>query len=124
MPYEGGKTVAILGGGTIGMFVMQWAKIFGAREAVVFDIAQERLDLAARLGATAGINTLEKDFMEKAKAITGGRGYDYVFETAGNTITMKMAFELAANKANVCFVGTPTRELSFTVEEWENMKNG
>ena len=121
VPYEGGKTVAILGGGTIGMFVMQWAKIFGAREAVVFDIAQERLDLAARLGATAGINTLEKDFMEKAKAITGGRGYDYVFETAGNTITMKMAFELAANKANVCFVGTPTRELSFTVEEWENM---
>lgn len=121
VPYEGGKTVAILGGGTIGMFVMQWAKIFGAREAVVFDIAQERLDLAARLGATAGINTLEKDFMEKAKSITGGRGYDYVFETAGNTITMKMAFELAANKANVCFVGTPTRELSFTVEEWENM---
>lgn len=121
VPYEGGKTVAILGGGTIGMFVMQWAKIFGAREAVVFDIAQERLDLAARLGATAGINTLEKDFMEKAKAITGGRGYDYVFETAGNTVTMKMAFELAANKANVCFVGTPTRELSFTVEEWENM---
>lgn len=59
--------------------------------------------------------------MEKAKAITGGRGYDYVFETAGNTITMKMAFELAANKANVCFVGTPTRELSFTVDEWENM---
>ena len=121
VPYEGGKTVAILGGGTIGMFVMQWAKIFGAREAVVFDIAQERLDLAARLGATAGINTLERDFMEKAKAITGGRGYDYVFETAGNTVTMKMAFELAANKANVCFVGTPTRELSFTVVEWENM---
>ena len=48
-------------------------------------------------------------------------GCMYCFETAGNTITMKMAFELAANKANVCFVGTPTRELSFTVEEWENM---
>jgi len=32
-----------------------------------------------------------------------------------------MAFKLAGNKANVCFVGTPTRELSFSVEEWENM---
>ena len=120
-PYRGGKNVAVLGGGTIGMFVMQWAKIFGAKTAVVFDIAKERLELGERLGATAGINTLEDGFLEKAKELTGGRGFDYVFETAGNTITMKMAFELAANKANVCFVGTPTRDLSFTVDEWEKM---
>ncbi|MDO4941810.1 MAG: galactitol-1-phosphate 5-dehydrogenase [Lachnospiraceae bacterium] len=121
VPYEGGKTVAILGGGTIGMFVMQWANIFGAAQTVVFDINDERLELGKRLGATGGINTLEDGFMDRAKALTGGRGFDYVFETAGNTITMKMAFELAANKANVCFVGTPTRELSFSVDEWENM---
>ena len=120
-PYQGGKRVAILGGGTIGMFVMQWAKIFGAKDAVVFDIANERLELGQRLGATAGINTLDEDFMDQAMALTDGRGFDYVFETAGNTITMKMAFQLAANKAHVCFVGTPTRELCFTVEEWENM---
>ena len=59
--------------------------------------------------------------MEQAAALTGGKGFDYVYETAGNTITMKMAFDLAANKAGVCFVGTPTRELSFTVDEWEKM---
>lgn len=121
VPYEGGKTVAILGGGTIGMFVMQWAKIFGAKETVVFDIEDGRLELGKRLGATAGINTMQSGFMEKAMELTQGRGFDYVFETAGNTITMKMAFELAANKAHVCFVGTPTKELNFTVEEWENM---
>ena len=119
--YKGGKTVAILGGGTIGLLVMQWAKIFGAKKVVVFDIADERLELGMKLGATGGINTLEPDFMEKAKAMTDGKGFDYVYETAGNTITMKMAFKLAANKAQVCFVGTPTRELSFTVEEWECM---
>ena len=119
--YKGGKTVAILGGGTIGLFVMQWAKIFGAKKVVVFDIANERLELAKKLGATGGINTLEADFMDQAKVMTDGKGFDYVYETAGNTITMKMAFKLAANKAQVCFVGTPTRELSFTVEEWENM---
>lgn len=121
VPYTGGKTVAILGGGTIGMFVMQWAKIFGAKKTVVFDIAEERLELGKRLGATDGINTLEPDFMEKAMALTGGKGFDYVYETAGNTITMKMAFALAANKASVCFVGTPTKDLSFSVKEWENI---
>lgn len=121
VPYEGGKTVAVLGGGTIGMFAAQWARIFGAKEAVVFDIVNERLELGRRLGATAGINTLEEGFMEKAMEITGGRGFDYVYETAGNTVTMKMAFKLAANRANMCFVGTPTKDLCFTVEEWENM---
>ena len=121
VPYEGGKTVAILGGGTIGMFVMQWAKIFGAAKTVVFDIAPERLALGKRLGADAGINTLDSGFMEAAMELTGGKGFDYVFETAGNAATMKMAFELAANKAHVCFVGTPTKNLSFTVKEWENM---
>ncbi len=121
LPFEGGKTVAILGGGTIGMFVMQWAKIFGAKTTVVFDIAPERLELGKRLGATAGVNTLDEDFMDQAMKLTDGKGFDYVYETAGNTVTMKMAFALAANKAGVCFIGTPTKELSFTVAEWENM---
>ncbi len=119
--YQGGHTVAILGGGTIGLLTMQWAKIFGASKVVVFDILEERLDLARRLGAHEGINTLEKDFMDKAMEMTGGRGFDYVYETAGNTITMKMAFELAANKAGVCFIGTPTKDLTFSVKEWENL---
>ena len=121
VPYEGGKNVAILGGGTVGLFTMQWARIFGAKNLVVFDIEDSRLELGKALGATAGINTRDEDFMEQAMDITGGRGYDYVFETAGNTVTMKMAFALAANKANMCFIGTPTRELTFTVKEWECM---
>jgi L-iditol 2-dehydrogenase len=119
--YKGGHSVAILGGGTIGMMTLQWAKIFGARNAVVFDIVDERLELAKRLGADNVINTKDEDFMQKALDMTNGRGFDYVYETAGNTITMKMAFKLAANKAQVCFIGTPTRELSFSVSEWENM---
>ena len=119
--YRGGHTVAILGTGPIGMLTMQFAKIFGASRVVVFDIADEKLDLAVELGADAGVNTLEEGFMQKAMDLTDGVGYDYVYETAGSTITMKMAFELAANKADICFIGTPKKELTFTVKEWENM---
>ena len=119
--YRGGENVAILGGGTIGLFTAQWAKIFGAKKVTVFDISDERLKLAEKLGIDEGINTLDKDFMEQAMALTGGKGFGYVYETAGVTTTMKYAFRLAANKAGVCFIGTPTKELSFSVEEWENM---
>ena len=90
--YQGGKQVAILGGGTIGMFTMQWAKIYGAKSVTVFDINPARLELAKRLGADYVIDTREENFMEQAMALTG-----------------------------VCFIGTPTKELSFSVKEWENM---
>ncbi len=119
--YKGGKTVAVLGGGTIGMMTMQWAKIFGAKKVVVFDILEERLELAKRLGADYGVHSGKENFMDEVDRLTDGRGFDYVYETAGNTITMKLAFKLAANKAQVCFIGTPTRELNFGVDEWENM---
>ena len=119
--YHGGEYVAILGGGTVGMFTMQWTKIFGSKKVVVFDISEERLELAKRLGADEVINTRDEGYMEKAMAITGGKGYGFVFETAGQVPTMHMAFELAANKAHVCFIGTPHENLKFTPAQWENM---
>lgn len=111
--YRGGEDVAVLGGGTIGLFTMQWAKIFGARSVTVFDIDDGRLELAKRLGADHTINSSG----EKSQST----GYGYVFETAGATAAMHMAFEIAGNKAKVCFIGTPHVDLSFTPRLWENM---
>ena len=119
--YRGGGAVAVLGCGTIGIFTAQWAKIFGAKRLVVFDIDDGRLELARRMGADDTVNTLAPDYLEKATALTGGAGFDHVFETAGNPVTMRMAFELAANKAQVCFIGTPHTDLTFTPRQWENM---
>lgn len=111
--FKGGKDVAILGGGTIGLFTMQWAKIMGAKTVTVFDISDKRLALATKLGADIVVNSAT-EAPEKGK-------YDYVFETAGQVATMKTAFEIAANKASICFIGTPHTDMTFTPREWENM---
>ena len=113
--------MAILGCGTIGIFTMQWAKIFGSKKVVVFDISDERLALATRMGADAVINTTKENFMADALAITDGKGFGYVYETAGQVPTMHMAFELAGNKSHVCFIGTPHVDMTFTPKLWENM---
>jgi len=119
--YKGGRDVAILGGGTIGLFTAQWAKIFGAKRVFVFDIDNDRLALARKFGADVIINTLDKNFKETFKDLTNNRGFAYVYETAGVDVTMKLAFELAGNKAEVCFIGTPTKDLVFTPSLFENM---
>lgn len=110
--YTAGKDVAVIGGGTIGLFTMQWAKIFGAKTVTVMDISDERLSLAKKLGADFTVNTLR----EKVNP-----DYGFVFEAAGNPVTIKLAFEAAANKATVCFIGTPHNDVTFTPREWENL---
>ncbi len=117
--YKGGEDVAILGGGTIGIFAMQWAKIFGAKRVTVFDISPERLALALRLGADSVVNTREEDVAARVSEITEGKGFGRVFEAVGNPITLKTALEVAANGATVCLIGTPTSEVGFTQKEWE-----
>ena len=111
--YKGGGHVAVLGGGTIGLFTAQFAKIYGAKSVTVFDISDARLSLAQEFGADYAVNTKTDAFDKNA--------YDFIFETAGVTDTMLMSFELAANKANICFIGTPTKELIFKPKLFENM---
>ena len=110
--FTGGKDVAVVGCGTIGIFTMQWAKIYGAKTVTVFDISDKRLSLAQRLGADFAVNTLKEKTDKK---------FDFVFETAGNPVTTKMCFDLAANKASVCCIGTPHGEVTFSGAEWELM---
>lgn len=117
--YKPGKTVAILGAGTIGMLTLQWCRIYGAEQIVMFNRTPAKLERAVAMGADVGIDTTKSDWLEQAMASTGGRGFDYVFETAGSSQTVKMAFELAANHAHVCMIGTPKDEVVFSVREWE-----
>ena len=121
LDFRGGKTVAILGGGTIGMFTLQWAKILGAKTVAVFDILDERLELARSFGADKTFNTMDADFKEQVHTFTGGRGFHYVYETAGSIPTTKMAFDLVGNKGQICYIGTPTKEVTFTVAQWEQI---
>ena len=59
--------------------------------------------------------------MEKALALTDGRGFDWLFEVAGQPATMQMAFSLAASKATVCFIGFPHVPVTFEPRLWESL---
>ncbi len=110
--FTGGKDVAIVGGGTIGLFAMQFAKIMGAKSVTVFDINDSRLELAEDLGADHCINSKK----EKAEM-----KYDFVFDVAGNENTIKTSLDIAENKATVCLIGTPHSEIRFSKSEWETI---
>lgn len=117
--YRPGKRVAIIGAGTIGTLTMQWCRIYGAKQIVMFNRGREKLDRGIAMGADGGIDTSKPDYVEQAMALTDGHGFDYVFETAGSSVTIKIAMKVAANHAHVCMIGTPKNEVVFSVSEWE-----
>src|SRR5438105_3217278 len=56
-----GRTVAVLGGGPIGIFAVAVAKAAGASVVYATDTRPYRLDLAKTLGADMTVNVLEAD---------------------------------------------------------------
>ena len=117
--FHGGTRAAVLGGGNIGILAMQWLRILGAMEVSVFDIADERLALAQRLGADKTYNTLASEFEDQKRAILEEGGFDYVFETAGQPVTIKMGLELVARRGTLCCIGTPHKDFTFPWKQWE-----
>ncbi len=116
-----GASLAVLGCGTIGIFVIQWAKILGAGMIAAFDISSDKLRLASAFGADYTINPISEDPAAISGKLTDKRGFDFVIEAAGSTQTMRLSFLLAGNKATICYIGTPKTELTFSPELFENM---
>ncbi len=113
-------TAAVVGCGTIGIFVAQILQDMGL-EVTALARREVRLS-AARAAGVANLCDTSREGWE-ASLVDGmpKRGFDYVFDTSGNAAMMVKSFELAANKATVCMVGTPKRSMEFTVREWENL---
>lgn len=111
--------ICVIGAGTIALFTLLWCKVLGAKNIIVIGRSRERLNLALKYGADLVISTLDNDFMDKAMEFTKGRGFDYVFDAAGVEDTIHISLLVAANKANVCFIGTPTKPIEFSVKKWE-----
>lgn len=56
-----GDTVMIIGGGTIGMMMLQLARLSGAVRTVVLEPNEKRFELARKLGADLVLNPLKDD---------------------------------------------------------------
>ena len=119
--FRGGSDVAIIGMGTIGLLVLQCARILGAKRIFAFDIDDTRLKMAEEYGADVCLNTRDEGFQEIVKQETNGRGFELVVEAAGVASTEKFSIEIASNKGKVMFIGTPSGNISFTLREFENI---
>ncbi|WP_042147251.1 2,3-butanediol dehydrogenase [Paucisalibacillus sp. EB02] len=98
-----GQTVGIFGAGPIGLLTVLAAKAQGAKEIVVFDLSEARLQKAKELGATHVVNSGEKDPVEATKELIRA-GFDVTFEAAGVEATVNQAIRSTTARGTVVII--------------------
>lgn len=105
-------TVMVIGCGMIGLGAVVRAALRGA-DVIAVDVDDEKLALAARLGATHGINSKTEDVHARLMELTGGFGPDVVIEAVGSPVTYVMAVDEVAFTGRVVCIGYAKNEVAF-----------
>ena len=105
-----GESVVILGAGCIGLVTLLACKAHGAGNIIVADIVDARLEKAKELGATHVINSKEVNALEEIARLTGGKGADKVFETAGSPITIAQTAFAVKRGGTITLIGLSAQE--------------
>lgn len=80
---ETAKTALVVGGGPIGLAVVQVLKARGVQTIAVAEVSDQRREYALTLGATHVFNPLTDDAVAKIRGLTGDAGADISFECSG-----------------------------------------
>jgi 2-desacetyl-2-hydroxyethyl bacteriochlorophyllide A dehydrogenase len=99
-----GDSVVILGGGTVGLIMLQLVKNAGAVKTILVEPLEHKRGIARKLGADAVLNPSEVDVVSAVLELTGV-GADVVIECVGRPETMQMSLQLARRGGVVEFFG-------------------
>lgn len=102
-----GSDVVVIGTGGVGLNSVQGAAHVGARRVIAVDLSDDKLAAARRFGATATVNPARQDLTATVRAITEGRGADYVFVTVGAKPAFDQAYGLLGPTGAAVLVGMP-----------------
>jgi 2-desacetyl-2-hydroxyethyl bacteriochlorophyllide A dehydrogenase len=106
-----GRTVAVLGAGTIGLFTLAVLRAHGAGQVVITDPNPAKRERAAALGADATIDARSPDVAGQVRSVLGGSA-DIVFDCVAVQSSIDQAIAIADKGGTVVVVGVPAREVT------------
>src|SRR5579859_2957520 len=108
--------VLVTGAGPMGLILLQLVRRGGAARAIVSEPNASRRELAKRLGADEVIDPSSVDVAAQVRELTGGRGVDASFETAGDPRPLADCVAAATHGGAVVLVGVNGRAARFELE--------
>lgn len=100
-----GKNVVVMGAGTIGNLTAQAALAAGAKEVLITDLSDYRLQIARECGISKTANTGKLPLEAAIDEALNGERADIFFECVGIGTTVNQAIELSKKGHDIVIVG-------------------
>ncbi|ASU34178.1 alcohol dehydrogenase [Mucilaginibacter xinganensis] len=115
---QSGEFVLVIGAGPIGLGVMEFARIAGAR-VIAMDVNASRLEFCkVHLKIDHVINAADANVSEELRTITGGDMPAVVIDATGSLKAINNAFQYMAHGARFVLIGLQKGDLSFSHPEF------
>lgn len=115
------ETVAIIGGGPIGICCGLIARSAGASQIVVFEVNPDRAKTLREAFGFTVLDPSQPDAVAQALALTGGLGFQRIYETSGSQPGFAMITDLGRVRAWAVVVGI-TKEPA-PLDTWKMMRS-
>lgn len=110
---KSGDLVVVIGGGAIGLLMVQLARLRGAGTVILSEPVAARREIGLKVGADHAIDPLASDPLGQVQALTGRAGADVVIECVGKVFATKQAFDLADRGARLLLFSVPSPDAKF-----------
>lgn len=113
-----GSRVVVIGGGMIGLIMLQLARLAGAARTALLEPVAAKRAVAEQLGADLTVDSVAED--PAARLADAGFGnVDVVIECVGKPVTIEQAIKLAGHKSTVMMFGLTKPDETITVKPFE-----
>ncbi|MEU0275566.1 L-threonine 3-dehydrogenase [Streptomyces sp. NPDC006307] len=107
-----GEDVLITGAGPIGVMAAAVARHAGARNVVITDVSEPRLELARKVGATLAVNVAETTIGEAQRQLGLREGFDIGLEMSGRPEAMRDMVANMTHGGRIAMLGLPAEEFA------------
>jgi threonine 3-dehydrogenase len=102
-----GEDVLITGAGPIGIMAAAVARHAGARNVVITDINQDRLDLATKVADVTPVNVSRTNLVDIQAQLKITQGFDVGLEMSGNQTALDQMIEAIVMGGRIALLGIP-----------------
>lgn len=122
--FRKGQSIAIFGGGGVGLSGLLAAVAIGASKAIVIELNPERAKLALSLGATHVINPKDTpDVLAEIREASGG-GVSHAMDSTGRPQVMETAFQALLPGGMLGLIGVPPPDGTLTLSLMDILVRG
>lgn len=110
-----GDTAVVIGAGPIGTMVALAALAGGCARVIIADLAQPKLDIAARYQGIIPVNVTSSTLVDEVNRLTENWGADVVFECSGSPRAWAGIVDLLRPAGTIVIVGLPVEDVNFDI---------